>query len=203
MEVKISLTNSKLGTQIPSVNLPPIITCRKNTPCAHGCYACKGHYLYKNVKDSLKNNLAYYLYDSEGFFNDIAKFLTNGLVNYKFMRWSASGDIVDLNYLFGMVKVARKCKNVKFLCFTKKFEIVNEYLKDNILPNNLKIVFSAWDKTFTVDNPYNLPVAYVNFKKKERNPEIPELAIPCEGSCPECMSCWSLKKGQSVVFKQH
>ena len=34
------------------------------------------------------------------------------------------------------------------------------------LPNNLNIVFSAWDKLWEVPNPHELPVAYVEFKNK-------------------------------------
>lgn len=30
---KVSNTNSKLGGQIYSINLPPIVTCRSNAPC--------------------------------------------------------------------------------------------------------------------------------------------------------------------------
>lgn len=111
---------------------------------------------------------------------------------------------MDYNYLLGMIKVANKCKQVKFLCFTKKFDIVNDYVNHGgKIPNNLKIVFSAWHKAFKVDNPFNFPVAYVFFKKEELNPDIPEMAIPCGGHCPECLACWSLKKGQSVFFNQH
>lgn len=61
----------------------------------------------------------------------------------------------------------------------------------------------AWSKSFRVDNPYRLPVAYVLFRKGELNPAIPDLAIPCGGHCPECLACWSLEKGQSVYFRQH
>ena len=71
------------------------------------------------------------------------------------------------------------------------------------LPENLHIVFSAWDKDFKVNNPFNLPVTYVNFKDSTKNAEIPEFAIPCVGKCSECKACWSLVKGQSVVFNQH
>lgn len=201
--IKISLTNTKLSGEIPSVNLPPLQTCRKNAPCAKLCYARKGNFRFSNVQKSLMHNYALYQMDSEKYFNDIIRFL-NGLVSYKYFRFHSSGDIVDYNYLLGMIKVAKKCKNVKFLCFTKKFEIVNQYLDNGEkIPSNLKIVFSAWDKNFKIDNPHNLPTTYVNFKNKELNPNIPKLAIPCLGKCYECQACWSLRKGQSVVFNQH
>lgn len=202
--MKISITNSKLGAKIPALNLPALKTCRADAPCRKGCYALKGNWLYANVKNSLENNLNDFLNDSNKFFNDIVNFLNNDLTTYKYFRWFASGDIVNENFLTGMVEVAKKCKNTKFLCFTKKFEIVNNYLKQgNKLPNNLKIVFSAWTKDFKVENPYNLPMAYIFFKKAENNADIPEIAIPCKGGCENCLACWGLRKGQSVYFNQH
>lgn len=201
--VKISLTNAKLGGKIPSINLPAGLTCRADAPCQKGCYAKKGNWLYKNVKKSLEENLNTYLNNPKQYFNEIVNFLNDNDVTYKFFRWHSSGDIVNYDYLLGMVDVAKRCKKTKFLCFTKKFFFINHYLKSNELPKNLKIVFSAWDKTFEVLNPYNMPVTYVNFKDKSKNADIPEFAIPCIGDCKSCKSCWSLKPGQSVVFNQH
>lgn len=202
--MKISLTNSKLGGAIPSINLPPLQTCRENAPCAKLCYARKGNWTYNNVKKSHLNNLEHFKTNSEDFFNEIIKTLNNGDILYRFFRWHSSGDIPNLTYLMGMVRVARECPQTKFLAFTKKFELVNMYLSINVeLPSNLKIVYSAWDKNFEVPNPYNLPVTYVMFKNEEDNPQIPEFAIPCVGKCYQCKSCWTLERGQSVVFKQH
>lgn len=203
--MKISLNNSKLGDKIPSLNLPAVITCRKNAPCIKKCYARRGNFArYPNVKQSLVNNLKDYLEDSNKFFNDIIEFLNNGDILYRFFRWFTSGDIVDETFLSGMVRVANECPQTKFLCFTKKFEMINDYLKNNgSFPSNLKVVLSAWDKTFKVDNPYNLPMTYVFFRKQENNADIPEFAIPCQGHCKECKACWSLQNGQFVYFNEH
>lgn len=204
MLVKISHTNSKLGGLIPSVNLPAGLTCRADAPCQKGCYAKKGNWLYKNVQTSLNNNFEAFKANPEAYFNDIISQLNNEDVTYKFFRWHSSGDIVNLEYLKGIVRVAEACPQTKFLCFTKRFNLVNMYLEFNPnIPDNLHIVFSAWDNTFKVNNPFNLPVTYVNFKDATKNPEIPEFAIPCVGKCYECKACWSLEKGQSVVFNQH
>lgn len=205
MKITISTANTKLGHQIPTVNLPAIKTCRHDAPCAQGnCYATKGRWLYPNVQQSLINNLARYIIDSKAYFDDIIKFLNGGLVSYKYFRWHSSGDIVNDEYFLGMVKVAKKCKRTKFLCFTKKFEIVNDYLRSGgKIPKNLKVVFSAWDKTFTFDNPYNLSVAYVSFRRKEKNPEIPDGIMECVGTCDKCVGCWGLKDGCNVLFHEH
>lgn len=204
MKVKISLSNSKLGYQIPSVNLLPSLSCRADAPCAKGCYGRKGNFIYSKVQEAHKANYEYYKEDSKSFFKDIQNFLNDSLVSYKYFRWHGVGDIVDDEYLKGMIQTAEKCPQVKFLCFTKQFEIVNSYIdKSGAIPKNLKIVFSYWHKGFKVNNPYNLPSAYVFFRKSSLNPEIPELSIPCTGKCYECQACRSLEKGQSVVFNQH
>ena len=205
MKITISNTNSKLGGFIPSINLPAGKTCRADAPCQKGCYAKKGNWLYKNVQQSMTNNLLIYLTSSEMYFRQIIKYLNNGDISYKFFRWHSSGDIVDYDYLKGIFEVAKACPQTKFLCFTKKFQLVNNYLYeiDNKIPENLKIVFSGWDNTFEIDNPYNLPTTYVRFKDETKNTLIPEFAIPCIGKCYECKSCWSLEKGQSVVFSKH
>lgn len=204
MKIKISTTNTKLGYQIPSISLLPQCSCRKDAPCAHGCYGKKGNFTYKAVQEAQRHNYDCYVEDSDGYFNEIISYLNDALISYKYFRWHTVGDIVDYNYFLGMIRVAQKCKQVKFLCFTKKFDIVNDYMRNNgKIPNNLKIVFSAWHKAFKVDNPFDFPIAYVFFKKQELNPDIPDMAIPCGGHCPECLACWSLKKGQSVFFNQH
>lgn len=54
--VHVSNTNTKLGASILSINLPAGITCRADAPCAKGCYAMKGNWLYPSVKNSLQGN---------------------------------------------------------------------------------------------------------------------------------------------------
>lgn len=212
---KLSVKVTKLGSSIPSINLPPIVTCRANAPCAKctndggGCYAMRGHWMYKNTRTTLWNNLYAYRQNPKLFFDSI----TIQTALFKFVRWFSSGDIVDAEFFKGMIRVARKNKEVKYLCFTKKYEIVNEYLDaGGRIPSNLRIVFSTWGD-FIPENPHNLPMTYVkmnlrgNKAQKEEimklNSKVPETAIPCVGKCYMCQACWSLKKGQGVVFKKH
>lgn len=119
-------------------------------------------------------------------------------------RWHSSGDIVDGAYLAMMCRIAVACPDTKFLCFTKKYELVNEYLDNNELPENLTIVFSQWG-IFTPYNPHNLPIAAVKFKNGESN--IPANARRCPGYCGDCVfsngNCWDMKCGESVYFDEH
>lgn len=195
---KVSNTNSKLGGQIYSINLPPVVTCRADAPCFKGCYACKGNWLFPNVKNSLQQNLEAYKNNHKLFFESVAA--QTALV--RFCRWHSSGDIVDMQYFEGMCKVARKNKGTHYLCFTKKYELINEFLsKGKRIPKNLSIVLSAWSN-WIPENPYNLPMTYV-YGKEFNNELIPKDAIPCGGKCETCQACWTLKKGQHVYFLKH
>ena len=199
--VHVSTTVSKLGNTIPTVNLPPVITCRPDAPCFKDCYARRGNFRYQNVVNSMENNLLAYKENPKLFFAMIAEVWQNFLR----ARWFSAGDIVDMDFLKGMCWVARKCPNTKILCFTKKYELINQFLDEgHKIPKNFRVVFSRW-KDFPCDNKYNLPETWVYFPKgkKDINALIPEGAIPCSGKCSKCAACWNLKKGQSVVFKKH
>lgn len=203
MGVKISKHNTKLGI-IPSVNLPPIVTCRRDAPCTKHCYAMRGRFRFSSNRECMQGNYNAYLQSKEKYFEEVGNFINNGLVSYSFFRWHAAGDIPDEAYFDGMVSLARKLPNTKFLAFTKKFELINEYIsKGNTIPNNLKIVFSAWGERLRVDNPYGLPVAYVRFGDDAENVGIPADSQECGGDCSTCLKCWEVQNGQSVVFNQH
>lgn len=194
----VSHTNSKLGADIPSINLPAVVTCRKDAPCFKYCYARKGNWRFSSVQQSLQKNLDAYLSNPKLFFDTV---ITNTALSMA-VRWMSSGDIVDGNFLVGMCRVARVNKKTEYLCFTKKYEIVNKFITSGKrIPKNLHIVFSAWEN-WLPENPYNLPVAYV-WSKDFDNSHIPDDAICCGGKCDKCLSCWKLQKGQSIMFNKH
>ena len=122
------------------------------------------------------------------------------------VRWFDSGDIPEYDFFVRMVELCKKTPDVKHMAFTKKYEIVNEYIdKNGKLPDNLNVIFSAWHKLWNVPNPHGLAIAYVDFNDKSLNPDIPENAFVCPGresTCSACGACWS-KKLKAVVFKQH
>lgn len=201
--VHISKGVSKLGASIPSVSLPPICTCRPDAPCASRCYAMKGRWRFSHNKSLLQRNIDLWNGDPVMFKRDV----TVAAFHSRFFRWHSSGDIPNSQYLTMMVEIAESLPDVKFLCFTKKFELINDYLDvHNSFPKNLSIVFSAWGSSFIPENPHDLPVAYVRFKNNDQG-SIPNDALKCSGFCGECTmsgaSCWELKHGESVVFDEH
>ncbi len=200
--VHISHGVTKLGADIPSVSLPVGITCDPNAPCFRKCYARRGRFAFKHNKDLLMKNFGIWKEDPEFFEREVVI----GAYCAKFFRWFSAGDLPDDSFFKMMVSIAEQLPGTSFLAFTKKYSIVNTYIRENgELPQNLHVVFSAWGY-WLPDNPYNLPVAYIRFKDGD-NEMIPADAKICPKYCGDCVmsgcSCWDLQKGESVCFAEH
>ncbi len=198
LKVSISNRNSKMGP-IPSVSLPPIVTCKNCATCAKACYAAKLARLRPSVRDAWQRNLDILKADRDAYFLQVkaAAMVT------RFFRFHVSGDIIDADYLNRMVKLARELKGTEFLAFTKNYEDVNAYFMNHKKPGNLHLIFSLPFDGAKIDNPHNLPTAAVIFKGQDPDPSYKV----CGGNCTECacrgIGCWSLKKGETVAFNKH
>lgn len=112
---------------------------------------------------------------------------------------------MDERYFDMMCRIATRLPRTQFLAFTKKYDLVNTFVKaGGTIPRNLHILFSSWPD-YNVNNPYNLPVAYVAFK--DGYCEAPADAYECSGHCEDCAyagkNCWVMGRGQSIVLKEH
>ena len=197
-KISISKGNSKMGF-IPSVSLPPIMTCAAGCKCAKKCYAAKLCKLRPNVRKAYQGNLDALLEDEENYWYQV----NHAVKMAKYFRFHVSGDIVDYHYFESMVLTAERNPGTNILAFTKQYDIVNQYLDIfGYLPENLKIIFSAWPG-MPMDNRHNMPVANVIFRGSEPadNWKI------CGGNCSECacrgVGCWELKKGEHIAFYEH
>ena len=202
---EISMSNHNSKTGIACLNLAfPVCTCRPDAPCKKTCYACKGRQTIAKVQAAYYRNWRIYNDDPNGFFEQVYyKIKFSGLQK---VRLFDCGDLPSYDFLARLVDLCNRTKNVKYMAFTKQYEIVNEYIdKNGKLPDNLNIMFSAWDKLWNVPNPYGLGVAYVDFDDKRMNPEFPKNAFVCPGresTCSACGVCFS-KQCKAVVFHQH
>ena len=206
-EISISNHNSKTGSCCNNLAFPTC-TCREDAPCkASGCYCMKGRQAMCNVVAAYVRNLMIYNNNHDDFWDQVRfKIKHNPLPLF---RWFDAGDILDYEFFCGMVELAKEFPNIRFMSFTKKYDIVNEWLATNgDLPNNLNIIFSAWHIGWKVNNPYGMPVAYVDFKDQTLNPQFPKGITGCPNqsdktiTCSMCQKCWN-KKIKAVVFKQH
>ena len=197
--VKISNGNSKLGA-IPSVSLPSIKTCR-NCACQEKCYAQKLERLRPAVRNAYQHNLEVWIKDPETYWREVEA----SIMMSRFFRFHVSGDIPSFKYLLNMVEIARRQPHCEILCFTKKYNLVNELIEQGgELPGNLHMIFSGW-VGLEMANPFSLPEAHVRYR--DGSTTAREGAVECSGNCTECAltegGCWSLQKGQQVVFNEH
>ena len=198
--LSVSKGNAKMGG-IPSISLPAVVTCRKGAPCARKCYAAKLERIRPNVKAAYQRNLDLWAHDPAAFEAQAIA----AAMPHRYFRWHVSGDIVGPSYLAMMVRVANACPGTRFLCFTKRFELVNMYIKERgPLPENLQILFSAW-AGLDVPNPYNLPMTHVIYR--DGSTTAPASHYVCGGNCTECLcqgvGCWQLKPGEHLAFYEH
>lgn len=185
---------------IPSVSLPSIKTCRE-CGCNTKCYARRIERLRKTVANAYETNLTILNTDPDTYWREVEA----TIMMSRYFRFHVSGDIPDMDYLAKMVDIAVRQKHCEILCFTKKFEIVNDYLSSNgVFPDNLHIILSGWVGLDLV-NPFLLPEAHVRFR--DGTTTAKEDAIECGGNCTDCAvtdsGCWTLQKGEQVIFNEH
>ena len=200
MNVKISNGNAKMGS-IPSVSLPAGVTCRSDCDCDKKCYAKRLERLRPSVRQAYKHNYDLLNRDPNTYWREVEA----SIMMSRFFRYHVSGDIPDNVYLAHMIDIAERNPHCEMLCFTKKYNLVNDFLDfGGIIPQNLHIIFSGWHD-IEMANPYNLPEAHVQYR--DGSTTAREDAKLCGGNCTECAitddGCWTAKHGEQVVFNEH
>jgi len=196
--VTISSGNRKLGA-IMNVSLTPIECCPPGVPCAdEGCYALKPYRMYPGTRKAWKTNARIARTNPEGFFSQIAERIANERPRY--FRWHVAGDILNVEYLEQMCRIAADTPGTRFLVFTKAFNIVNAYENVRTLPRNLAVIFSGWPG-MRIDNPHGHRIAWMQDETEHR---MPRDTLRCPGSCMTCHLCfWLPTLGRDVVFLKH
>lgn len=190
MKVTISSGNSKIG-KITNISLTPLLACNHDCDCKKGdCYALKAWRMYPNCRKAWNENMELFNRDWADYFRQILTWL-KAHKNVRYFRWHVAGDVVDQNYISGMIQIADRLPRVQFLAFTKMHN-----LDFSAVPSNLKIIFSMWPNWG--DTEKKMPRAWMQDGTETR---IPAGAIECSGECDECLACWNLSG--DVVFAKH
>jgi Gene product 88 len=196
--VTISRGNRKLGA-IMNVSTEPIQCCPTGIPCAQGgCYALRSIRLYPDTRKAWANNGRIAKTNPKSYVSQIARIVADRQPRY--FRWHVAGDILSVNYLHQMCRIAAHNPRTRFLAFTKAFNIVNSYENARALPRNLVVVFSGWPR-MRIDNPHGHRIAWMQDGTEDR---VPKNSIACPGGCEECGVCFRLPKlGRDVFFHKH
>ena len=223
LDVTISEGNSKIGKSF-NVSTMPIVTCgAMGKICGCICYAVRalvrlGFSGNKWMKNPWVINTLIAILDPDRYFAEIETAIRAGLAKKKnpvrYFRWHVGGEIISLEYFRMMCLIAMTFPMIRFLAFTKRYEIVNKYMDRggrNAIPENLSVIFSAAPNQ-TVPNPYHLPECHINMENEKLNSvwrvKFVESQIwHCPGNCEECQcigaGCWFLKDNTIVLLNQH
>ena len=204
VRIHISGGNMKLGA-IMNISLPPVVTCHNCASCKHYCYAVRSYNRLPDTAQAWNENYLLFLTDPVEYFRSISR----AVKTQRFFRWHVSGDIVNLNYFYNMIYVAKDNPKCEFLAFTKAYQIVNEAIANGaVIPSNLHILFSAAPGV-EMPNPYRLPECHINFEDPSLNTYCggAEYVHYCGGNCTECAingcGCFFLKNGDVTIINQH
>lgn len=199
--ISISPGNVKMGS-IPSISLPPLVTCAPEACklCGKKCYARRMTRFHTSVREAYERNLRILRENPDKFWHEV----NASLALNSYFRFHVSGDIPDAAYLGQMITYAGINAHCQILCFTKKYALVNAWLEEHELPDNLHLIFSAW-RGLPMHNPHSLPEAHVFYR--DGFTTASDGARYCSGNCTECAiegkNCWVMQRGEQIIFKEH
>lgn len=173
----------------------------------HNCYACKGRYSFKSVKNALYKRL-------ESIKNPLwIRSMSFLLKNEKYFRWFDSGDLQDISMLKKIVEVCNNTPNCKHWLPTREYAIIKKYINSgNQIPKNLTIRLSA-----DIIGKYpahiieGIPFSTTSYTKDEFKDKstikvhnCPVSIVDSIKSCEQakCTACWN-KNIKHINYKKH
>jgi len=210
--ISLPATECKVGSKLRKV---------KGSVC-ETCYACKGMYVFANVKKALHNRLA--KIETPEWEDNMVFLIENkkAIKDTKVFRWHDSGDIQSLAHLVRIANIAKRTPDVRHWIPTKEKGIVAKFLRENELPENLIIRLSGamidgaapknfpHTSTVTTDLDSATCLAYRTEKTKdgfsmmalEEFKSLPKKHGLDLGHCGDCRKCWE-KDVPSVSYHKH
>ena len=161
------------------------------------CYALSGFYRMGNVKSCLEKRLQSL---SNPKWEEAMTVAISGSEGSGFFRWFDSGDIQSLAHLKQIAQIATNLPKIQFWLPTKEYGIVQDFLKENELPQNLTIRLSA----YMIDGP--APVGLAN-RLGLVTSTVSKTSWTCPAGsqgnkCLQCRACWD-KQVSNVAYKHH
>lgn len=203
LHVKLQPGNTKTGMSCWTVSTLPVIDCINCKHCMYECYDLRNDCRFENVIKDRARNSAIHLTDPERFWREVEEQID--LLGVPFLRINVGGDLRYDDFT-AVNDIAKRNRGCRLLFFTKNYEELNAWLDDNgNFVSNVSDIWSRWED-LPSGNRHNVPEAHVLYE--DGRTTAPEYgAYFCQGNCSRCgikvEGCWALKKGESVVFKNH
>ncbi len=183
--------------------LPALVTCHTGSKLAtidgttcSTCYACKGHYLFDNVKRAQDFRLR--AIHGKAWVDAMVAMI--GSKREKYFRWHDSGDIVSMEHLEKIVQVAVRLPKYLFWLPTQEHKLIREYqATGKAFPENLIVRLSTPlidGRPVTTD----LCTSTVHRDKPAHGVICP--APLNNNTCGQCRMCWD-KRVKNVSYRHH
>jgi len=161
--------------------------------CA-GCYAMKGRYRFRNVKDALNRRLNSLTHSQ--WVEAMTTLVTHYSKKVPFFRWHDSGDIQSLEHLNNIFEVCNRTPGIQHWMPTREVKFLKDIEPAQVPPNLIIRISShminqgpvkSWPWTSTVST----------------KPEDRTCAAPDQGNeCGSCRACWS-RDPANICYGKH
>ena len=156
----------------------------------HGCYALKGRYRFKNVKEAMARRLA--SIDREDGAATMAADINARKSRY--FRWHDSGDVQSVKHLLKIFQVCRLTAGVAHWLPTREAGLLS-MLGPEEVPANLTIRLSATKVDGPPPKSWPLTSTVVT--------EGASCPAPGQGNaCKDCRNCWD-KSIKNIAYGKH
>lgn len=121
--------------------------CPSALRCARLCYARKGTYRFRNVREAHQRNLMRVLDDLPGWEQEMTQEVARPKFSGAYVRIHDGGDFFSREYLEAWLRIARSAPGTTFYCYTKEVPLFREVVEPDP-PPNFRWVFSyggRWD----------------------------------------------------------
>lgn len=183
--------------------LPALVTCHTGSKLAtvdgttcSTCYACKGHYLFDNVKQAQQKRL--HSLNNPSWVTAMVNMIKGKRVKY--FRWHDSGDLLSQDHLKQIIRVAERLPEFKFWLPTQEHKLVNDFLANGgVLPDNLIVRLS----TPLIDGRPVKTELCTSTVHKDKPAHGVICPAPFNGNkCGKCRMCWN-KEIKNVSYRHH
>ena len=156
-----------------------------------GCYALKGRYRFRNVKEPLERRYQA-AKNNPGWIYGMVYLIQ--VSKHKEFRWHDAGDLIDLQHLLRIFEVCKLTPDVKHWLPTREAQILSN-IDPRMVPDNLIIRLSAT----MVDGPAPKSWPWTSTVVKN-GASCP--APKQDNECKDCRACWD-KDIHNIAYLGH
>lgn len=164
-----------------------------------GNNVCKFCYSQKMLMTSRRNCVKPWQENSDILSSKQLEFDQLPVINAHSFRFHGHGELINYNHFVNLVNIAYKNPFTHFSLWTKRKDIIAKYAKQNVIPDNLILIFS----NPSIDRIINkVPKHFNKVFNVNVTGEIKPGQFKCTGKkCLDCMACYR-KNDKSIIVEK-